>query len=88
MQSLIVLASLVSELAGGSQNDPPPQSLTSQKHLSPLRVKGPQNELKHNVKSFQDYYMSYFDKGNFHSLLFVISSPGERFFTFIPRPSR
>ena len=37
MQSFLVLASLVSELAGG-QNDPP-KSLTLQKHLSPLKVK-------------------------------------------------
>ena len=40
MQSFIVVASLVSELAGG-QNDPPP-SLSPErykKHLSPLRVK-------------------------------------------------
>ena len=35
MQSYIVLASLVSELAGG-QNDPPP--LFTKKHLSPLSV--------------------------------------------------
>ena len=43
MQSLIVLASLVYELAGG-QNDPPPQSLTLQTHLSPLRVKAEKAE--------------------------------------------
>ena len=40
MQSLIVLASLVFELAGSQNDSPPPQSLTLQKkHLSPLRVK-------------------------------------------------
>ena len=37
MQSFIVLASLVSELAGG-QNDPQVLNVTK-KHLSPLRVK-------------------------------------------------
>ena len=39
MQSFIVVAPLVSDLAGG-QNDPPPLVLNvTKKHLSPLRVK-------------------------------------------------
>ena len=39
MQSFIVVASLVSELAGGGgQNDPLVLNITK-KHLSPLRVK-------------------------------------------------
>ena len=38
MQSFIVVASLVSELAGG-QNDPPLSPQRYKKHLSPLRVK-------------------------------------------------
>ena len=37
MKSFIVLASLVSELAGG-QNDPPFVLNVTKKHLSPLRV--------------------------------------------------
>ena len=37
MQSFIVVASLLSELAGG-QNDPPLVLNVTKKHLSPLRV--------------------------------------------------
>ena len=38
MQSFIVLASLVSELAGGVKMTPPPVLNVTKKHLSPLRV--------------------------------------------------
>ena len=38
MQNFIVVASLVSELAGG-QNDPPLVLNVTKKHFSPLRVK-------------------------------------------------
>ena len=41
MQNFIVVASLVSELAGGGQNDPPPPLVfnVTKEHLSPLRLK-------------------------------------------------
>ena len=68
MQSFIVLASLVSELAGG-QND---LSLSYKKHLSPLRVKDLvdrkhphfRNNSNHNLKRSQVKLEKYFDGVN------------------------
>ena len=51
MQNFIVVASLVSELAGG-QNDPPLVLNVTKKHLSPLRVNA--------QKSF---HLFFFDQG-------------------------
>ena len=69
MQSFIVVASLVSELAGGVQNDPPVSPQRYKKHLSPLRVKPFFQQTPLFPSEFSDY-AAFIRSGVFESAVY------------------